>query len=236
MDFETALLTEFANLLKAPIEDSVSASEAGEVILIRHAQAIPVSERGSDQMLDPPLSKMGHQQAMCLTRALRRARLVAVYASDMKRCLETGKGLADCHGLEVVAVPALREVEILRKLPFGKLLTDIISQSEWGDAGSRFVKTGQWDAFPLSEGSAEFRGRVRVALDDAIAKHEKGVVCVICHGGVINAYLAELLGIKRDYFFRPAHCSMCRIRCGRTGRIIVSMNEVCHIGSHIRSD
>jgi broad specificity phosphatase PhoE len=153
----------------------------------------------------------------------------------MKRCFQTAEKIAELHNLEVKSMPNLREVEILRKLPPGSLLTDVLSQRRWKAVGERFFKDGRWDAFPLSEGSIDFRNRVRVAMNRVICASDSGVICVVTHGGVINVYLAELLGIDRDYFFSPAHCSICRIGTTRKRQVLISVNDVCHMIARSRS-
>lgn len=226
---------EFAEFVMTPIDAAVSADNTTEVILIRHGQTIPVKERDAAQMLDPPLSLLGREQAASTAASLRSAPVVGVYASEMGRSLETAEAIAQLHKLAVVRVPELSEVGVLQKLPSGKLLTDTASRSELTAAGQRFVETGNWDAFPVSEGSHEFRGRVRSAIGGIVARHDRGIVCVISHGGVINAYLAHVLGIERDYFFRPLNCSICRLGALRGGHVLVSLNEIEHLGHRIRT-
>jgi broad specificity phosphatase PhoE len=52
---------------------------------------------------------------------------------------------------------------------------------------------------------------------------------VACHGGVINAYIAEFLGINMDMFFRPAHASIHRILARHERRVVSTLNELHHL-------
>jgi probable phosphoglycerate mutase len=63
-----------------------------------------------------------------------------------------------------------------------------------------------------------------------INAHPGQRVLAICHGGVINVALAEILGMKRSLFFEPAYASVHRVAGSRKGvRTVVSMNETAHL-------
>ena len=220
-----------------PIEASLSpAATAAQLLLVRHGESVPLTERRDDEMLDPPLSPRGCTQAIALADALRQANISAIYSSNMKRALKTAATIASARNMQVTPLSGLGEVQILKNLPSGKTLTDLMCRDDWNIAAQQFVASGRWDSFPVSEGSVEFRSRVRATLDHIIGDHKTGgVTCVVTHGGVINAVLAELLGIQRDYFFRPAHCSISRIAMNYERRVVISINEVCHIEASNRS-
>jgi probable phosphoglycerate mutase len=55
-------------------------------------------------------------------------------------------------------------------------------------------------------------------------------VAVVCHGGVINAYLSSVLGIDPILFFEPYYTCVNRVLAARTGeRSILSVNETGHL-------
>ena len=75
-----------------------------------------------------------------------------------------------------------------------------------------------------------FRTRIVTRLDAVIAEHPGERVAVVCHGGVINVYLAALLGIDRHLWFDPGYTSISRVRASRTGaRSVGSINELAHL-------
>ena len=53
-----------------------------------------------------------------------------------------------------------------------------------------------------------------------------------CHGGVINAYLAEMLGLDVDMFFRPFHASIHRVLFGHGKRVIETLNEESYLAAN----
>ena len=51
-----------------------------------------------------------------------------------------------------------------------------------------------------------------------------------CHGGVINGYLAHVLGLGEQAFFYPNYTTIHRVAAARTGeRSIVTVNETAHL-------
>jgi hypothetical protein len=139
------------------------------------------------------------------------------------------KAIARPHNKDVTIVTDLREVGVLATLPEGRLLTEAVDIDRWHAAGREFVLQGKWEAFPLAERSAQFRERVRNAIKVIVDLHKAGRIVVACHGGVINAYLAEILGLERDYFVRTAHSSVTRIHATPKTQVLWSVNETCHL-------
>jgi probable phosphoglycerate mutase len=54
---------------------------------------------------------------------------------------------------------------------------------------------------------------------------------MVCHGGVINAYVSHCLGLPNSRgFFYPNYTSIHRIAAARSGeRSIVTLNETSHL-------
>jgi probable phosphoglycerate mutase len=52
----------------------------------------------------------------------------------------------------------------------------------------------------------------------------------VCHGGVINGYLAHVLGLDGQSFFYPNYTSIHRVAAARSGeRSVVTINETSHL-------
>ncbi|MHB8464527.1 MAG: histidine phosphatase family protein [Acidimicrobiales bacterium] len=206
--------------------------QAGEVILVRHGQQ-QFPEAGTKDFsawIDPPLSKVGMRQAEAVGRHLSRRPVTAVYSSRLERAYVTGQAIAEHHGLDVVIDDRLREIEMFRDLPDGKTNpVEAFGAEQMAAAQEEFIVTRQWSAYPGTETTAELRGRVVEAVEAIVSAHPAQVVVVACHGGVINAYLADLLGLTEDMFFRPAHTSLHRIRFHDERRVIDSLNETAHL-------
>ena len=63
-----------------------------------------------------------------------------------------------------------------------------------------------------------------------IAAHRGQRIAVVCHGGVINSYLAHVLGLAEHSFFYPNYTSIHRVAAATSGeRSIVTVNETAHL-------
>ncbi len=199
----------------------------GNLILVRHGQQQwpdPTSSVSGD-WVDPPLSEVGRAQAECVADHLADEPVVAVYSSHLKRAHDTGRAVAVRHGLEVEVMPTLEEIHIFRDLPQDRQAIETLGEKAMLGIGERFVQTQKWDSYPATESSHGFRRRISLAVESAVASHPGGTVVVACHGGVINAYLAEILGTTADMFYRPVHASVHRLRFGDGRRVVHVLNE-----------
>jgi broad specificity phosphatase PhoE len=70
---------------------------------------------------------------------------------------------------------------------------------------------------------------VRRAIDGILERHPDGDIVVICHGGVINAYLGPLLGIRHEMFFIPENTSVSSIELDERGPRVRFLNDILHL-------
>jgi 2,3-bisphosphoglycerate-dependent phosphoglycerate mutase len=71
---------------------------------------------------------------------------------------------------------------------------------------------------------------VVTAIEHIITGNPGGSVAVVCHGGVINVYLAHILGIERPLWFEPKYTSIHRVLASRRGdRSLQALNETAHL-------
>jgi broad specificity phosphatase PhoE len=201
--------------------------EAGQLILVRHGQQQwPDHETSTvGDWVDPPLSEVGRRQAAAVAAYLADEPVTAVYSSTLKRAFETGRAVAEAHDVALQTIDQLEEINLYAGLPSDTRPIDVLGEKIVAGARERFILTRRWDSYPHSEGSADFRRRVGLAVEAAIADHPGETVVVACHGGVINSYLADLLDLSMDMFYRPVHASVHRVRFKGTSRVIDSLNE-----------
>lgn len=201
--------------------------EAGRLILVRHGQQQwPDPETATvGDWVDPPLSDLGEQQAAAVAKYLSDEPITAVYSSELKRAFDTGRAIAETREAPHQVITELEEIHLYGKLPQDSRPSDLLGEKILNGARERFVNSKRWDSYPHSETSAEFRQRVGIAMEAAIADHEGETVVVACHAGVINTYLALVLGLEMDMFYRPVHASVHRVRFKGSARIIDSLNE-----------
>ena len=156
-------------------------------------------------------------------------RVDAVYASPLRRALDTGREIARHHRLEPTVIDDLREVEVFRDVPRDKTALDYIGRLALTGTRQRMIQEKSWDVYPYSESSYDFRKRVINTIEGIIATHPNERVVVACHGGVINAYVGHVIGSRFDMFFRPAHTSLNVVAAGDGLRALYRLNDAQHL-------
>ena len=207
-------------------------TEHCELVLVRHGQQDFPDMRvsGVAGMVDPPLSGVGELQAEHVGARFAATRIDAVYASPLLRAHRTGQAIAGHHGIEVALRDDLREIEVYRDLPQDRPLLEVLGRERLLGHREQMLRHMRWDVYPGSEGSHEFRRRVTAVIDGIAASHQGQRVAVACHGGVINAYLADILATTVDMFFRPAHTAVSVVRAAIGGRrAIESIGDTSHL-------
>jgi broad specificity phosphatase PhoE len=202
-----------------------------QLVLVRHGeQYVPDYRSGPvGDTFDPPLSERGERQAELVGERFSTQRVDAVYASPLKRALETGREIARHHRLEPTVWADLREVEIFRDIPPTQTAADFMGAELLAGIRERMLRERSWDVYPLSESSFEFRKRTVNAIEAIIAANEGKRVVVACHGGVINAYLGHIIRSPYDMFFRPAHTSVNIVNAAEGIRAVQSINDIHHL-------
>jgi broad specificity phosphatase PhoE len=67
------------------------------------------------------------------------------------------------------------------------------------------------------------------AIEAIIENHAGERVAVVSHAGAINAYIASLLGLERDYFFPAGNTSISVVRARDRKRLVVTLNDIAHL-------
>ena len=186
-----------------------------ELILIRHG----LPERREDTA-DPPLSPRGHDQSRLVADWLEGEHIDAVFASTMRRAIQTAEPFAAHKGLHVTQHDGIAE--------FDRHSGVYVPMEE--------LKRDNYPAWlAMAEGNhgidiATFSLTVVTALEEIVDTHSGKRVAVFCHGGVVNVWTAHVLGMVPRLFFEPDYTSIHRFMCARSGqRNVVSLNERAHL-------
>lgn len=201
--------------------------------LIRHGKASHSSmgelrtPRGL--VADPPLDETGAQQAEILTRRLLKMRPPAgLYVSPLARARQTVAPYERAAGRTATVVDDLAEW-------FGgdwefKEFEELIG--EHPEMPSRvLMQDPVFDLAPGAESKLGFQGRVLPAVESALAAHPDGDVWIVCHGGVINVFLSEVLGLhpQQELFFLPPNTSLNTVRIVGDQRFVWFIADDTHI-------
>jgi probable phosphoglycerate mutase len=151
-----------------------------------------------------------------------------LYASPLRRALQTAEPVSARLGLEVVVDEELAEFD--RHSHFYIPIEELKQEKDerWDD-----LIEGRWGVDGEVD-PATFKDVVVEAVERVIAAHSGQTVAIVCHGGVINAYFAHLLQLDFPMFFEPAYTSISRVLASSAGhRQVKSINEHAHVRSLI---
>lgn len=196
-----------------------------ELVLVRHAEPVRIGpDESGGAPVDPPLTPRGADQAARLAAWLAAEPVHHVVSSSLRRATDTAAPVAAAHGLAVEALDGLREYDSAADhyIPVEEL-------RETKDERWLAMVEGRWENYG-GEHPDHFRARITPTIDGVVDAHPGETVVVVCHGGVINVYLAALLGLPHHLWFDPAYTSISRVRASRTGpRSLASLNETGHL-------
>ena len=154
----------------------------------------------------------------------------------MRRAVETAQIVASPHGITPVIRENLVELQSYSKLEKGQDPMALVDPDEWATREEMFFKQVKWDYMFFGEGSEPFRRRAVAAVTAVVEENAGKHVVLVSHGGVINAYLADILGIQEDMFFLPNHCSITSVWVKGDVRRVHSVNERMHLHAGLHTN
>lgn len=160
------------------------------VYLIRHGATELSAEDRFAGAVDVLLSDTGRNQGRLLGERLANDRICAVYASPMKRTMNTAELVAQPHRLEVRPVDAFREIAHGRWE--GKKRDDVAREfkeeyERWEHDPYTFAPLG-------GESGLQVTARALPALLELVEKHEGMPFIVVSHKATIRLLLSSLIG------------------------------------------
>lgn len=166
-----------------------------EIYLIRHGTTLWNREARFQGHTDIALADEGIHQAELLRERLRPLHFDAAYSSDLCRAMRTAEIVAEPHGITVVPVKELREVQM--GVWEGMLIADIKSQYAaeyqlWRDKPTQMHLAG-------FEGVEDTARRVFGAFEKIVAQHRAGQrIMVVGHGMTNSLILSRVSNLNLD--------------------------------------
>ena len=182
-----------------------------EFFLIRHATTDFTGSFCGQS--DPPLNAMGRTQAIALAGELGSRQVRRLYASDLKRAVQTAQILGERWGIPVEAKSGFREISF--GAWEGRRWAEI--RAENPDV-TPMESSGDFSA-PGGESFDCFRTRVLCTLKQTLAECQGHLIAIVTHLGVIRVVLKELN--SATFVWEPQqridHCSVYRMRADSIG-------------------
>jgi len=158
---------------------------------VRHGESTyNVEGRLQGQSDLPRLSPLGVRQSEAVAAVLRSLPIDAIYASPLRRAMETAEVVADALRLEIRPDDRLKEVNV------GIFRDKLRSELEvlYPDELAKWLSGDPDYAIPGGESRRQLARRGREALQ-SIARAGHSHAVAVAHGGVLVAGIKSLLGI-----------------------------------------
>jgi broad specificity phosphatase PhoE len=209
----------------------LSKKDAVRLYFIRHGQSENNQARVEGRLgtFDPPLTKVGEAQAERVGERLAAYGVDAIYASPLKRAYDTVLPIAKRTGHEIQVIEDLQEINEPTKEG------SIDPNENRMDADHRAIKARfelepTWDNLPGGESTSHFRDRIGRAVAQIVEECPGKRVAIGCHGGVIQTYVAMVLGLeKNDFPFYAFNGSITSIRAWQDKRALWRLNDLGHL-------
>jgi len=177
---------------------------------------------------DTDLSETGRDQAEKLGLLLKDTLLTAVYASPLKRAMDTAHAIAKHHGLKVHAAHGLKEVAV------GEL--EGVSLDKFAQSFSQFMvdwqTKGDQMTFFGGENLGDFRDRVWKAILEIVDKNKDGTVVVVSHFFVTATVVCQAPGLPITHLVRiriqPSSRTILEFSNGYPPRLLL-LSDICHL-------
>ncbi|MFO1153607.1 MAG: histidine phosphatase family protein [Rhodospirillales bacterium] len=198
------------------------------VLLVRHGATTLSAEDRFAGSTDVDLSDEGRSQARWLAERLAREPLAAVYASPMRRTVETASLVAQPHRLTPRRVDGLREIDHGRWEGLDR-----------GEVEQAFgAEYAAWEADPFTfapkggESGLNVLARALPVVREIVEQHADQVVLVVSHKATIRLLISSLLGFDaRGYRDRldqhPCCLNILDFRDATRARLML-FNDVSH--------
>ena len=193
--------------------------------LVRHGQSV-----GNERQLffgrsDHPLTELGREQARQAAEMLKEVNFTRCVSSDLVRAWDTALACVEGRGIEVEAVPALREQDMggMEDLTFAQ------AQERYGELFARMLDDWIHVAPPGGESVAHMIQRVETCVDDVVRRAEDTLI--VAHNGSLSLILrhfglaeeSELMDHKFNWFFQHGTYSVIRVE--ESGAELVCFNR-----------
>jgi broad specificity phosphatase PhoE len=202
--------------------------------LLRHGQtSFSRANAFCGAALNPDLTEDGRQMAECFARAYGDTPWEAIFASPLKRTLETAHPLCNVTGMS----PQVRDG--LKEIGYGKWegkTTEEVA-AEFHDDYIRWTADPAW--YPPTDGEAavSIAHRSLQVVEEIQKVYEDGNVLIVSHKATIRILMCSLLGIDVGRFRYRLACpvgSVSVIEFGKHGPLLKAMADRDHLDERLK--
>lgn len=205
------------------------------LFLLRHGQtSFSRANAFCGAALNPDLTEDGHQMAECFANAYANTRFEAIFASPLKRTLETAHPICSLTGMS----PQVRDG--LKEIGYGKWEGKTVEEvsAEYHDDYIRWTADPAW--YPPTDGepAVAIAHRSLQVIEEIQKVYDEGNVLVVSHKATIRILMCSLLGIDVGRFRYRLACpvaSVSVIEFGKHGPLLKMMSDRSHLDERLKN-
>lgn len=176
--------------------------------LARHGQ-ISLAKDVFYGCTDIDINATGKKQARALARVTKDIPIDFIYTSRLKRTISTAQYISNKKGIGITPL------EHLNEFGFGNWEGKTVNEAKKLYPAEFSVWMHDTNNFksPGGESFGGFRKRIEKAINGIAGKNNSKNILIVCHAGVIRAYLACLLGVdfRTTWKISIDYCSLSKI-------------------------
>ncbi len=168
-----------------------------EIILVRHGETEWNKGEIFRGLADVDLNETGRKQAELLGEYLSAGKIDLIYASPLKRAVQTAEAIAKFQKIEV------NTVENLIDFDYGEWqgLTHGEVKEKYPELYQDWLDTPEQVKMPEGESLAKIRDRAMPFVEDAIMRCGEGKIALVSHRVVNKVLICALLGLGIAHFW-----------------------------------
>ena len=153
-----------------------------KLYFIRHGESVSNLITQFAGSLDMPLTERGRAQAAASADFLAAIPFSCVYTSDLARAYDTGKAVADSHGVPLYPTPQLRE--IFAGDWEGKTYSQL--EEEYADSYGVWRRQIGLAQCPNGESVAQLQQRIHSCIEEIVRRHPNETIGIATHATPIR--------------------------------------------------
>ncbi|HEU0165066.1 MAG TPA: histidine phosphatase family protein [Thermomicrobiales bacterium] len=196
--------------------------------LVRHGQTEGNAKHLFIGSTDLPLDPLGERQAVQVGDHFATIEIDHLVSSPMLRARQTAAEISRSTGKEIEIVHTLSEID------FGAIEGSTIEQvvTQYPELRSRLDDPDDLDVqWPDGESRRGFNDRILTSFLGILEQYVNKTVAVVCHGGVIGSFIAQVEGGSPSDFARYAvrNCSVTNLVVTPNQTLIHFTNDIEHL-------
>ncbi|HVL25502.1 MAG TPA: histidine phosphatase family protein [Thermomicrobiales bacterium] len=199
-----------------------------DLFLVRHGQTAANVNHQLVGSTDIPLDPLGERQAARVGDRFAGIHIDGIVTSPLQRARRTAQEIARTTRRDPVIVPGLSEID------FGQIEGLTIQQvlEQFPEMREKLDDLHDLDlGWPGGETRRGFQTRVMTTFLGIVERYENQSVAVVCHGGVIGSFYAQLeSGPHNDLVrYAVANCSVTHMVVTPEQTLIHMWNDISHL-------